>query len=344
MTTMIPYPRVGRRQSIANPSVYPIHQGDFLSAVQFIWNKFNFNNGTNLAGFRHNLRDYYDDNIPITPYELQYIRSLLSDPEFQICVSPAGNSFRWDNRPTNAERKTIFIDEGIFFLFCHLQTENQANALRLIFLGTVLHCLGDYITTWTQPQVDFNPTNTSVHRFEGGVKTEHAFFGGIMGGQMADGIHYDCAKIRLFNSLNQSVHWIVPDALARDYYLSDQICRFNEVNLQRNPNPQAPGNTIRQLDICCGWHRLVWRPIYRNPYNVQDPNQMNYGAPGYAAQPQWGYQQAPGQQAQPYYNYPSAPGTSYQAPPQYPPPPGNFGGQSYSTIPASIGHHSFSSD
>jgi hypothetical protein len=337
MMAMIPYPHVGRRQSIANPTFLPITQGDFLNAVHFIWNKFNYNNGVNLAGFRHNLRDYYDENIVMTQYEMQSIRGLLSDPEFQICVSPAGNSFRWDSRSTLAERKTVFIDEAIFFLFCHVQTEAQTNALRLIFLGTILHCLGDYITTWAQPQVDFSD-HQHVGRFEGGMKTEYAFFGGIMGGQMLDGVHYDCARVRLFNSMNQSVHWIVPDQLARDYYLADLIYRFNEVNLTRNPVPMSPSNTIRQLDICCGWHRLVWKPAHRAPTYGQDPQQGVYATPYGTQQQQWGYQGAPGQvpnQAPPsYYGYPAAPGTTYVQQPQFPPPPATLGG----SVPPPMGN------
>ena len=325
---IIPYPRVGRRQSILNASISPITQGDFVNAIHFIWNKFNFNNGSNLSGFRHNLRNYYEDTVPMSAYELQYIRGLLSDPELLICVSPAGTSFRWENRATPSDRKCIFIDEAFYFLFCHMLPEHQLNALRLIFLGTILHCLGDYITAWAQPTTDF-ATTTNVFRFEGGTKTEYSFFGGIMGGTMNDGIHYECAKIRLFDLANQSIHWLIPDHLARDYYNSDMIVRFNEVNLQKNPVLLGPTNTIRQLDICCGWHRLVWKPIHRPP---QDPQPASFPPTTYYGQPQATSQwyPPPAQPQQSGYFYTSAPGTSsYGQVPQFPPPSANFAGGSF---------------
>src|SRR5271170_248499 len=334
-SSIIPFPRVGRRQSIANPGINSLHQGEFVNSIHFIWNKFNLNNGINLAGFRHNLRDYYDEAAGITQYELQTIRGLLSDPELQICVSPAGNTFRLDTRGTTTERKTIYIDEALFFLFSSMQNDSQLNALRLIFMATIIHCLGDYITSWAQPQIDFS-TIINVHRFEGGTKTEYSFFGGIMGGHMTDGLHYEYAKIRLFNSANQAVHWIIPDHLAREYYHSDQILKFSEVGLTRNPLSIGPTNTIRQLDICCGWHRLVWKPIHRPPPPpAQDP-QAGYPQPSFYNQPPTGSQWYPPQPQAPqpgFVSYGAAPGTSYAPPPSFPPPNSNFGGGSYAPPP-----------
>ena len=340
MSNIIPYPRVGRRQSIANPVVNSIHQGEFVNAIHFIWNKFSLSNGINLAGFRHNLRDYYDETAVMTRYELETIRGLLSDPELQICVSPAGNTFRLDNRGTPVDRKTIFIDEALFFLFSSAQTESQINALRLIFMATLIHCLGDYITTWTQPQVDFT-TTTNVHRFEGGTKTEYAYFGGIIGGHMTDGIHYEYAKIRLFNAANHSVHWIIPDLVAREYYNSDQILKFSDVGLTRNPVTTGPINTIRQLDICCGWHRLVWKPIHRPPPPPpsHDPQAAN-PQPSFFNQQHTGSQWYPPQPQAPqtgFMSYGAAPGTTYAPQPAFPPPSANFGGASYAPPPPPMG-------
>ena len=347
MNINIPYPRIGRRQSISNPAIVPITQGDFVKAIQYIWNKFSFNNGINLSPFRHNLRDYYDEGAAITPYELQTIRGLLSDPELQLCVSPVDNSFRWDNRNTAMDRKCIFIDEAFFFLFSLPQTDNQKAALRLIFMGTVLHCLGDYITTWTQPTVDFS-TKQSVQRLEGGTKTEYAFFGGIMGGQMTDGIHYDFAKIRLFNLMNQPESWFVGDRVARDYYKCDQILKVTVVELKKNPTPMGPTNTIRQLDICCGWHRSVWKPNHRPPpeqqqqqqqqqhQQQQQQHQTGFNTQGYFGQPQPTGSQWYPPQPQPhqggYVSYGAAPGTTYEQPLAFPPPPGNVA-TGYAPIP-----------
>ena len=340
MSNIIPFPRVGRRQSVANPVANAINQGEFVNAIHFIWNKFNLNNGFNLAAFRHNLRDYYDESAGITQYELQTIRGLLSDPQLTITVSPAGNTFRWDNRGSTADRKTIYIDEALYFLFSSFQSDSQINALRLIFMATLFHCLGDYITSWAQPHVDFT-TNTSTHRSEGGTKTEYSFFGGIVGGHLGDGIHYEHAKIRLFNSANQEAHWIIPDHVAREYYNSDQILKFSEVGLTRNPSFQGPTNTIRQLDICCGWHRLVWKPIHRPPQPPAHDPQAGYPQPSFYNQPPAGSQWYPPQpQApQPGYNmsYGAAPGTSYAPPPTFPPPAANFGAGSYAPPPAPTG-------
>jgi hypothetical protein len=323
---MIPFPRVGRRQSAADPTFIPIVQPDFLNGVNYIWSKFNFNNGVNLSGFRHNLRNYYNDAEAITSYELEWIRRLLSDPDLHICFSPVGKSFQWDNRITPSERKCIFIDEAFFFLFNVNQTDSQTNAFRLIFMATLIHCLGDYITSWAQPNIDFSLT-TQSNRFEGGTKTEYAFFSGIIGGHMTDGIRYDCAKIRLFNSSNQEEHWIIPDHIARDIYNSDHIPRLTEAGLTRFTLITGPTTTVRQLEFCCGRNRLVWKPIHRHS---QDPQQSGYGLHGYYHhQPPTSHWYPLPPQSQPPqsggFSYPAAPGTTYMPPPQCPPPAATFG-------------------
>ena len=340
MSNIIPYPRIGRCQSIDNPVIVTITHGDFVKAVQFIWDKFNFRNGINLAAFRHNLRDYYDETAPITQYELQTIRGLLSDPEMQICVSPVGNGFRWDNRNSSGERKCIFIDEALFFLFSSHQTEIQDHALRLIFMGTLLHCLGDYITTWAQPAIDFS-TKPNKHRAEGGTKTEYAFFGGIIGGNMGDGFHYDYAKIRVFNPMNQPESWFISDKVAQEYYSSDQILKFGETGLTKNPAPMGPTNTIRQLDICCGWHRSVWKPIHRPPPEQPQPppQQGGFNPHGYFGQPpptasHW-YPSQPQPHQGGYVSYGAPPGGTYD-PPAYPPGVGNYAG-GYPSGPPPLG-------
>lgn len=340
MNAVIPVPRIGRRQSIANPIIQPLSQGEFVNAVHYIWSKFNVQGGINLSGFRHNCREFYDENTGITPYEQNYIRGLLSDPDLQICVSPAGNSFRWDTRTSTADRKIIFIDEVIFILFSNIQNEAQNNAIRLIFMATLIHCLGDYITMWAQPNVDFS-TNTRVHRFEGGTKTEYAFFGGIIGGHQApDGIHFECTKLRLFNPQNQVEHYFIPDHIAREYYVSDYIRKFTEVGLTKNAMATTATNSIRQLDICCGWHRLVWKPV-RPPQNEQQP--PFYPPPGYYSQGAPGTQGSswypPLQQPQQQTSFPSsygpAPGT--YAPGTYAPSTGNFNNTQPISYPPSLG-------
>jgi hypothetical protein len=336
---MIPTPRVVRRMSVTNEDPQPIPLGNFTNAVQYVWNKFNLRSGMNLSGFRHNLRDYYDEQAPMTQYELEQVRAYLSDPALQICVSTAGDHFRWDNRPNPASRKCIYIDETMFILFQINQTDSQHNALQLIFLATLLHGLGDYITSWAQPEVDFSPNPTGPgHRLEGGTKTEYAYFGGVMGGNMADGVHYDYAKVRLFNSQNQGEHWIIPDQVARGYYAAEVITKFNEVDLRRNSQFTGPTNTIRQLDICCGTHRLVWKPQHRNPHEAQQAayfQQPFYQPP--PAQPPW-YPNP--QQQQPiqgnYQLYTGAAGTNAFAPgtvTQFPTPAANYGGGQFSFPP-----------
>jgi hypothetical protein len=152
-----------------------------------------------------------------------------------------------------------------------------------------------------------------------------------MGGHMNDGVHYDVAKIRLFNSQNLSEHWIIPDHIAREYYQSDHIRKFTEVGLTKNSMTTGPTNTIRQLDICCGWHRLCWRPVHRTP---QD--QSGYYQPGYYGQPPSGGQGGPWYAPPnpgPGYGYGPPPGMQY--PPggtqAYPPPPGMY--NHYSALP-----------
>jgi hypothetical protein len=332
--SILPTPRVVRRMVVANEDPQLIAPGNFTNAVQYIWNKFNVRGGMNLAGFRHNLRDYYDETAPMTQYELDQVRAYLSDPALQICVSTTGDHFRWDNRPNPASQKCIYIDETIFILFQIGQTEGQQNALQLIFLAILLHSLGDYITSWAQPAVDFSPNSTGAgYRLEGGTKTEYAYFGGVMGGNMSDGIHYDYAKIRLFNSQNQSEHWIIPDQVARDYYAAEIITKFNEVNLRRKTQFTGPTNTIRQLDICCGTPRLVWKPQHRNPHEVQQTYFQQPFYPQTPQQPPWYSSQQP-QQFPPgsYPVYPGAPGTSAHIPP----PPANFGGGQFSFPPFGI--------
>ena len=334
MANVIPYPRIGRRQSNANPVIIPLQDGAFVQAIQFIWNKFNYNNGINLHSFRHNMRGYLDESEPITNYDIQTIRTLLSDPELQIVVSPAGNSFHWENR-NPYERKYIFIDEALFFLLYFPQSESQLTAIRMILFATVLHCLGDYITIWCQPHINF-ATNTTVHRLEGGTKTEFVFFGGRLGGYMSDGVHYDCVTIRTFNAMNQTIHWFIPDNVARDAYNADLITKFNETTLTGNANPPPPSNTIRQIDICCGWHRTVWVPIRRPPQPPPAPSNW----PPYPPQPG---PQGPGNYPPPsnwgYNAYGPAPGTSGQAPSQYPPPPGtgNYGSYTSTSAPGAAG-------
>jgi hypothetical protein len=333
MASVIPCPRIGRRQSNANPAIVTLQDGPFVQAIQTIWGKLNYNNGVNLHPFRHNMRPYLDEGEPSTNYEIQTIRALLSDPELQIVVSPAGNGFKWDNRMNAYERKCIFIDEALFFIIQFPQNESQFAAIRIILLATVLHCLGDYITVWSQPAVNF-ATNTNVHRVEGGTKTEFVFFGGRLGGFQSDGVHYDCAIIRTFNAMNQTFHWFIPDSVARDVYNADVIAKFNEVNLTPNQNPPAPSNTIRQIDICCGWHRTVWIPIRRAPQPPPPPSnwqpyppQPGPQGPNYPP-PNWGYNQ-----------YGPAPGISGQPPSQFPPPPagGNYGPYTSAPPPANAG-------
>lgn len=334
MNNIIPYPRVGRRESNANPYIKPIPTGEFLNAVHFIWDKFNVNNGFNLAAFRHNLRDYYDEAIPITTYELHTIRSYLSDPEFQICVSPAGKSFRWDNRGSSAERKCIYIDEIFYILFSQTLTESQTNAVRLIFMDVILHCLGDYFTAWAQPNIDLSP-DQSATRFEGGMKTEYAVFGGFIGGHMSsDDIHYESAHIQIFNAQNQQSYYTIPDHLAREVYNSDQFFRFSETGLNKSTIQRGPTNTIRQLDICCGYHRLVWKPIQRPP----PEQQPSYNQPGYFGQPPptgipWYPPQPQPQQG----GYPTYSGPTFVQPPTFTP-PGNYGsGGPYGPVPPGPG-------
>ena len=347
MNVNIPVPRIFRRSNI-NSTEYPqiIGPGPFYSAVHFIWSKFNAHNGINLQPFRHNLRDYYDETVAATTAELDTIRGYLMSPELQICISPAGDHFRVDKRNSVAEKKTIYIDEHLFTLFQVQQTEIQDYALRLVFMATLLHCLGDYITSWAQPNIDFSPTPKEVgFRAEGGAKTEYAFFGGLMGGHMPDGTHYEAGKIRLYNAQNEREHFVIPDQVAREYYNSDYIHKFNEVTmgLQRNPLVSGIDNSIRQLELCCGYHRLVWKPKHRPP---QNPGQVYWDPMQFGGPPPPGQQGSGGWQAYPSppqggyvpphhggYGY-SAPGTYAQGSvPGYPPPPSNFGSAQYAIPP-----------
>ena len=287
MSVQIPYPPILRRTIATQPPTLLTQGGEFTNAVYYIWNKFNVQGGINLNGFKHNCRNYYDEDVPITQFELQHIRGLLSDPQLQIVVSPAGKSFGWDERNNVYYRKIIYIDEAFLFLFTTNQTEQQLNALRIIFMSTLFHLLGDYITAWMQPNIDLNP-DSPIPRVEGGSKTEYAFFGGTVGGFQSDGIHYDYAKIRLFNPQGQGDHFLIPDAIAKHYYGLEVIHRFTEQGLQRNNLITGPTTTIRQLDLCCGHHRLNWRPPYR-PEN-QPPQ---YIPPGYAQSAQPGGPGAP---------------------------------------------------
>jgi hypothetical protein len=344
----IPTPHIVRRLGATDENPQPIPLGNFTNVVHHVWNKLNIHNGINLSGFRHNLRDYYDENEPMSHREHDQIRAFLSDTGLQICVSPAGNHFRWDNRPNPHSRKCLYVDETIYILFEITQTAAQYNALQLVFMAILFHGLGDYFTTWTQPNVIVSPNMTGYgYRTEGGMKTEYAYFGGFLGGTMQDTIHYDHAKIRTFNSQNQSQHWIIPDHIARDYYAAEVITKFREVELRRNTQITGPTNTIRQLDICCGTHRLLWKPHHRNPHEPRPPyyQQPYYQPPPPPPPPpqgHWGMANQPPQQ-QPFQgNYPGyggAPGTNNFNPGaanQYPSSAGNFGANLY-TYPPSLG-------
>jgi len=197
-------------------------------------------------------------------------------------------------------------------------------------MATLLHGLGDYITSWAQPAIDFSPT-ANRHRFEGGMKTEYAFFGGFIGGYTTDGVHYDYARIRMFNSGNLPEYWMIPDHVAREYYASEAINKYTETMLTKLSVSTGPTNTIRQMDLCCGWHRLVWRPIHRPPQDQQQGYQQGYyGQGGQQGQQggSWGY--LPPQQ-QGYSQYGAAPGTNFSnsgsMAPSFPPPSSNFNGQ-----------------
>jgi len=352
MNVNIAVPRIFRRSNITSTE-YPqlIGPGPFYSAVHFIWSKFNAHNGINLVPFRHNLRDYYDESVPASTAEIDTIRGYLMSSELQICVVPVGDYFRWDKRNSVAERKCIYIDEHMFTLFQVQQTESQDSALRLVFMATLIHCLGDYITSWAQPNVDLSPKQAPKEvgfRAEGGAKTEYAFFGGLIGGNMPDGTHYESSKIRLYSPSNEREHFIIPDHVAREYYNSEYIHKFNEVamGLQRNQLVSGIDNSIRQLELCCGYHRLVWKPKHRPPpppppqrqveqgyYNqggYQGQGQQGGGWQGYPpSPPQGGYMQ----QQQGGYGY-SPPGTYIQGnAPGYPPPPNNYGGGQYALPP-----------
>jgi hypothetical protein len=331
MNPAIPYPCILRK---VIGSQYPVQLppgNEFTNAVYSIWGKFNAPGGINLSGFRHNCRPDYDENLPMTAWELTQVRGYLSDPQLQIVVSPANPCFRWDyDRGSAYNKKIIYIDELFLYLFTGNQSESQLNALRIIFMATLLHCLGDYITSWAQPEIDFNP-DLSTPRIEGGTKTEYAFFGGVMGGVQNDPFHYDYAKIRLVNAVGQSDHYLIPDGMARDYYQSDVIHRFNEAGLQRNNLITGPTNTIRQLEICCGHHRLNWKPPA--PPTANPPPHPPYFPPGYG-QPQQPQQQPfyPanlfGQQPyqQPQNPNPPAPGVAFNPPFQFPFAQGPAGG------------------
>jgi len=195
-------------------------------------------------------------------------------------------------------------------------------------MATLLHGLGDYITSWAQPSVDFSPT-ANRHRFEGGMKTEYAFFGGFMGGYTTDGVHYDYARIRMFNSSMLPEYWMIPDHVAREYYASETISKFHESILTKLSVSTGPTNTIRQMDLCCGWHRLVWRPIHRPPQDQQQYYQQGYyGQQQGGSGGSWGYP-SPQQSQQGFGSYGSAPGTNFsssQAVASSFPPASNFGG------------------
>ena len=95
MNINIPYiqNRTSSKHS-SNPAIVPITQGDFVKAIQHIWNKFSFNNGINLSPFRHNLRGYFSsEGVAITPYELQTIRGLLSDPNYSSVFPQSTTAF-----------------------------------------------------------------------------------------------------------------------------------------------------------------------------------------------------------------------------------------------------------
>lgn len=267
-----------------------VGHGELVNTLHTTWNKFNYPN--NLSGFRHNVRLFYDENAPMTPHEQAFIRNLLADQGLRFCIMPRGTHFRWDTRNTPAERKIIYLDERWMNLFSIMQSESQTNALRLIFMATIIHCLGDYITVWSQPSVDMS-LEVNTPRIEGGTKTEYGFFGGVMGGVSMNSFQYDHVKLRTFNSSGLPTFWIVPDHVARQAYTSDFITKISEVGLTRFAGSEN-ANSITQLDHCCGWHRLVWRPVHRvlgqsqqvGPSYQQPPFGQYSMNPGMAQTPQ----------------------------------------------------------
>lgn len=328
----IPVPTIAIRFNESEP-VQILQQGEFVNAVRHIFQKFNFNNGENLHPFRHNLRPYYNEAEPITRDELNTIRGLLSDRQLLICVTPpGGNWYRWDNRSNPVERKVIYIEFMFYVLLTITLSDVRRNAARLIFMDTLLHGLGDYITTRGPTGVNLNPDDQSAGvRPEGGTKTEYAFFGGIMEAIRHDYVHYESVIITLFpNSQSNGEHWYVLDQCAMNIWHADRIQKLvPEMGLRQvtDPNYTRLKNTVQQLGICCAWHRIWWTPFLQSP-RPDVPGQYGGGqyVPGqYGQQYQPGYPQQ--QYQHPSYGYGAAPGVGFGQGhfPHGPPPTGNVG-------------------
>ena len=212
-------------------------------------------------------------------------------------------------------------------------------------MGTVLHCLGAvHNVDSTNRRFLHEQRRATIGR---GNKNGVCIFRRIMGGQMTDGIHYDFAKIRLFNLMNQPESWFVGDRVARDYYKCDQILKVTVVELKKNPtlwDPQIQSdNWIYVVDGIDLYGNRITDLLQNNNSNnsssssssrQQQQHQTGFNTQGY-------FGQLPGSRSYPpqpqphqggYVSYGAAPGTTYEQPLAFPPPPGNVA-TGYAPIP-----------
>jgi hypothetical protein len=260
MNPRIPYPRIVRKTTPADPG-QDLTQGDLVSVLQSIWRK--FNDIANLSNFRHNLRAYYDENSPATVEELAQIRSYLSDPGLRIYIMHPGESFRWDKRTTTASRKIIYLSQRWLDRFDMINqfTDGQKNALRLAFMQTLIHALGDYITVWAR-DVNMAPDQHTI-RYEGGTETEYVFFGGLLEGVSLDhnnNFRLDYVRCCLFDG-DRATFWTIPDNVARDLYANGVIEQIVPSTLTKWSG--VAHDPASQTEYCCGFHRVSWKPNRR---------------------------------------------------------------------------------
>jgi hypothetical protein len=280
MNNRIPFPKIVRKNSATDPG-QEVTQGELAEAIHSIWRK--FNDSTNLSKFRHNIRPYYDETSPLTEEERNQIRAYLSDQGLRIYVTNPGDQFRWDKRTTNPERKIIYLSQRWHdrFDMINALTDGQKNTLRLAFMVVLLHNLGDYITLWAR-RINLSPDQQEI-RYEGGTETEYAFFGGIIDGVSLDAnnnFRLDYARFCTFDESDRSTHWTIPDNVARDIYANAIIEKPNMATLTRWAG-FANESTSQQLEICCGFHRVSWRPHRRRRPQPPPPPQIEPPVPNF---------------------------------------------------------------